>query len=235
MYDPLALAAQTEKLVTRGDKRKYYRFRAARFYGGIATADCVGCCLRCIFCWAWNKVVRPGGSDRFYEPRQVAHKIAAISKKHNFHQARLSGNESTLARAHLLALLELIPADITFILETNGILIGHDPGYARELATFPQLHVRVSIKGCTAHEFSRLTGADPGAFDLQLKALEHLLAAGVRCHPAVLVSFSNRGSVNSLRERLASINPGFRDFEEEEIFLNHAIEKRLVKRGLLPA
>ena len=49
MYDPVAHAAEVEKLVVRGSKRKYYRFRGARFYGGIATADCVGCCLKCAF------------------------------------------------------------------------------------------------------------------------------------------------------------------------------------------
>lgn len=234
MYDPLTVAVETEKLVARNDERKYYRFRAARFYGGIATADCVGCCLRCAFCWAWNKVANPGGPDKFYGPQEVVGKITAISKKHNFRQARLSGNEPTLARGHLLSLLQLLPQDITFILETNGILLGCDQGYAQELATFPHLHVRVSIKGCTKDEFSQLTGAEPEAFDLQLKALEHLVDTGVRCHPAVVVSFSDQRSVNSMRERLYRISPGFSDFEAEEIFLNPAIEKRLSQRGLLP-
>jgi uncharacterized Fe-S cluster-containing radical SAM superfamily protein len=233
MYDPLKLAVETEKLVARGKERKYYRFRAARFYGGIATADCVGCCLRCVFCWAWNRVADPCGPGKFYEPRQVKHKIMTISKKHNFSQARLSGNEPTIARTHLLSLLQLLPQDITFILETNGILLGADRDYANELAFFPHVHVRVSIKGCTEDEFSRLTGADPGAFGLQLKALEHLLDAGVRCYPAAVVSFSDNRSVNSLRERLYRIDPVFYNFEEEEIFLNPAIEKRLSQRGLL--
>ncbi len=235
MYDPLTLAVKTEKLVARGDERKYYRFRAARFYGGIATADCVGCCLRCVFCWAWNRVTDPAGAGAFYRPDEVARRIAAISKKHRFRQARLSGNEPTLARAHLLNLLRILPQDITFILETNGILLGHDRDFARELASFPHLHVRVSIKGCTEVEFSRLTGAVPEAFSLQLRALEHLVEAGVRCHPAVMVSFSGRRSVDSLRERLRAISPVFKDFEEEEIFTNNAIERRLGKRGLLPA
>lgn len=233
MYDPLTLAVETEKQVARGDERKYYRFRAARFYGGIATADCVGCCLRCVFCWAWNKVKNPGRSGKLYGPHQVAQKITSISKKHNFRQARLSGNEPTLARGHLLSLLQLLPRNITFILETNGILLGYDRRYVQELASFPHLHVRVSIKGCTEGEFSRLTGAEPTAFGLQLKALEHLLDAGIRCHPAAMVSFSDRRSVISLRERLHKISPDFYDFEAEEIFLNPAIEKRLNRQGLL--
>ncbi len=232
MYDPLALAVDTEKLVIRGDARKYYRFRAARFYGGIATADCVGCCLRCAFCWAWDKAAHPSGAGNLYDPGQVAHKITAIARKHTFHQARLSGNEPTIARSHLVSLLQRMPQDITFILETNGILLGHDRGYAQDLASFPHLHVRVSLKGCTEDEFSQLTGAEPKAFDLQLKALDHLLEAGVKCHPAAVVSFSNHRSVESLRERLHKINPEFSDFEVEEVFLNPAIEKRLSQRGL---
>ncbi|NIO29773.1 MAG: radical SAM protein [Candidatus Latescibacteria bacterium] len=232
MYDPLALAAETEKLVVRGDERKYYRFRAARFYGGIATADCVGCCLKCAFCWAWNKVANPSGAGNFYGPNQVAHKITAIAKKHNFHRARLSGNEPTIARSHLVSLLERLPRDITFILETNGILLGHERDYAQALGPFPNLHVRVSIKGCSEDEFSQITGAEPQAFGLQLKALEHLLEAGVRSHPAVVVSFSDNRSVDSLKERLHRLHPDFSDFEAEEIFLNPAIEKRLDRRGL---
>jgi uncharacterized Fe-S cluster-containing radical SAM superfamily protein len=234
MYDPLALAVETEKLVARGDERKYYRFRAARFYGGIATADCVGCCLRCVFCWAWNKVADPAGSGTFHEPAEVARRITAISTRHRFQRARLSGNEPTLSRTHLLSLLHHLPREIHFILETNGILLGHDRSYARALASFPHLHVRVSIKGCNEREFSRLTGAEPAAFSLQLKALEHLTEAGVRCHPAVMVSFSGARSIDSLRERLRSIGPDFSDFEEEEIFTNPAIERRLGARGLLP-
>jgi len=38
-------AAIGEQGVCNERKRKYYRFRAARFYGGIATADCMGCNL----------------------------------------------------------------------------------------------------------------------------------------------------------------------------------------------
>jgi uncharacterized Fe-S cluster-containing radical SAM superfamily protein len=41
--DPIALAEEAGKIVGSGEKRKYYRFRPAFYYGGIATADCVGC------------------------------------------------------------------------------------------------------------------------------------------------------------------------------------------------
>jgi len=35
MYDPIVLAEETGKLVNSGEKRKYYRFRPAPYYGGI--------------------------------------------------------------------------------------------------------------------------------------------------------------------------------------------------------
>jgi uncharacterized Fe-S cluster-containing radical SAM superfamily protein len=48
-----------------------------------------------------------------------------------FQHICISGNEPTIAREHLLGVLALIPGAIRFILETNGILIGHDNTYAK--------------------------------------------------------------------------------------------------------
>jgi len=59
MFDPVDMARATEKIVCAEGRRSYYRFRSARFYGGISTADCIGCCLRCVFCWSWREVEKP--------------------------------------------------------------------------------------------------------------------------------------------------------------------------------
>ena len=64
------------------------------------------------------------------------------------------------------------------ILETNGILIGADESYARDLARFNNLYVRVSLKACNQTEFSAVTGAIPEGFQLQLQALESLARFG---------------------------------------------------------
>jgi uncharacterized Fe-S cluster-containing radical SAM superfamily protein len=45
VIDPVKLSEMTQKQVCKDGLRKYYRFRPAKFYGGISTADCVGCCL----------------------------------------------------------------------------------------------------------------------------------------------------------------------------------------------
>jgi uncharacterized Fe-S cluster-containing radical SAM superfamily protein len=107
-FDPLEEARLAAQVVCGGDRRKYYRFRPAKFYGGIATADCLGCCLRCLFCWSWPKVIAPGQYGKFYSPAQVAGKLTRIALKKGFHQLRISGNEPTIARDHLIKVLELI-------------------------------------------------------------------------------------------------------------------------------
>ena len=231
-YDPVKRAEETADIVCRGELRKYYRFRPARFYGGIATADCVGCCLRCLFCWSWNQVVRPGHYGQFYFPGEVAGRLMGIARKKKFRQVRISGNEPTLSREHLLKVLELIPKDIVFILETNGILIGNDRTYAEDLAGFENIFVRVSLKGCNEEEFTISTGGEAKGFDLQIRALEHLYRAGVSTHPAVMVSFSTPESIRSLCSRLGAINRAFRNIETEELALYGDVEERLRKAHL---
>jgi uncharacterized Fe-S cluster-containing radical SAM superfamily protein len=227
MLNPLDLARTTSDIVGKNDKRKYYRFRPARFYGGISTADCVGCCLRCIFCWSWRETTRPEECGDFYFPEDVARRLIGIAKSKRLNQLRISGNEPTLCREHLIKVIELIPKDYLFILETNGILIGSDETYAQELSQFPNLYVRVSLKGTCEEEFSRLTGAIPEGFQWQLKALENLTRYRVKVHPACMVSFSPPERIQVLKKRLKTIKPSFADFEVEELILYPAIEERL--------
>jgi len=230
--DPLELAEKTERIVGSGEKRKYYRFRPAPYYGGIATADCVGCYLRCLFCWSWHVVIQPEKAGRFYSPEEVARNLTSMARKKGFEQVRISGNEPTLHRSHLLKVLDLIPEDLRFILETNGILIGHDPPYAKDLSRFPNLHVRVSLKGACPEDFTRLTTAKPEGFGYQLKALEHLVEEGVDCFPAVMTDFSSREAIKRLRQELKAIRPDFEDFEEEELILYPFVLDHIRKTGV---
>ncbi|MEM4699875.1 MAG: radical SAM protein [Candidatus Nezhaarchaeales archaeon] len=224
--------------MVRGAQRKYYRVaRGGRWYGGIATADCVGCQLKCVFCWSNVPRDDPANVGRFYTPEQVFRALDAVASRRGYRQLRVSGNEPTLGREHLLSLLELVEESgrYLFILETNGILIGHDPSYAKELSKFSRVHVRVSLKGAGPEEFSRLTGAVPDGFWLQLRALEALVDHGVPCHPAVMLSFSSRESVEELRSRLRSISPELsEELEEEYVFLYPHVAERLRRAGLKP-
>ncbi|MCL4537052.1 MAG: radical SAM protein [Nitrospirae bacterium] len=232
MFDPVRLAELTKRDVCKDDLRKYYRFRPSRFYGGISTADCVGCCLRCIFCWAWNIVSNPAEHGEFYPPEDVARRLTRIAEKKHLDQMRISGNEPTICREHLIRVLELIDEKYLFILETNGILIGKDEEYAKDLSRFKNLHVRVSLKGTCNDEFSRLTGAVPEGFDLQLKALENLVHHGVKVHPACMISFSTQENIKALRKRLKTIHPAFEDFEVEELILYPHVEERLKRLNI---
>ena len=66
-----------------------------------------------------------------------------------------------MCKDHLLQVLELVgTTDYLFMLETNGILLGHDQNYSEELDRFRNnLHVRVSLKAGTPEGFQRRTGA----------------------------------------------------------------------------
>jgi uncharacterized Fe-S cluster-containing radical SAM superfamily protein len=129
--------------------------------------------------------------------------------------------------------LEEIDKNYLFILETNGILIGAYASYAEELARFPNLHARVSIKAATPAQFERMTGADARGFELQLEGLRNLVRAGVRCHPAILVSFSGGNDLAELRRRIRSIDPGLaEDIEEEEYMPYGQSVRRLHEAGI---
>lgn len=238
-YDPIQRHVAIEKLVTRagaeGKEKKYYRFRPARWYGGIVTADCTGCGLLCRFCWVRDSVMlRPADTGRFYTPRQVADNLTALARKYSFRQLRVSGGEPTIGKTHLLQLLDLLrDKGFSFILETNGILIGYDENYARDLAKFDFVHARVSLKGCSNQEFSMLTGANSEGFELQLSSLEKLSEAGVKCHPSVMVSFSNEKSLGNLKQKLKEIDPDLaKQVEIEELILYPHVVQRIQKYGL---
>ncbi len=240
LIDPLKLSKEVRKIVCKHsdgvELRKYFRFRGGRWYGGIATADCVGCCLKCVFCWGHLTRDNPRKHGQFYAPQQVFDEIVKIDGKRGYDMLRVSGGEPTIGREHLLQLLELVEQTrYTFILETNGILIGADKKYAQELSKYSNLHVRVSIKGCTPNEFSRLTGAKPNGFNLQLNSLKNLLDAGVSCHPAVMLSFSSKENILRLVDELKKIDSRLvAQLEEEYVILYPHVVKLLKKNRIWP-
>lgn len=233
-YDPVKRHLAIERLVTRtgpeGQERKYYRIRPARWYGGIVTADCVGCGLLCKFCWVSDVVMnRPYDVGSFYTPKRVADSLVTLARKCKLDLLRISGGEPTVGKQHLLEVLENLRGKVyRFILETNGILIAHDESYAENLAKYNFIHVRVSLKGCNPQEFALLTGAKPEGFNLQLKALEKLFEAKVSCHPSVMASFSPKRNIQSLMERLRQISPKLaEEIEIEELILYPHVVRRL--------
>jgi uncharacterized Fe-S cluster-containing radical SAM superfamily protein len=244
-YDPLKLTDIVREFATRIgpdgiEERRYYRFRGGRWYGGIATGDVIGCNLRCGFCWSWMDASHRMSEGFFYRPDEVFRRLVSIAEKRGYEAVRLSGGEPTISRNHVLSLLGFFSkTSYTFILETNGILIGADTNYARELSQYNNLVVRVSIKGASEEEFHMLTMADPIFFEYQLEALKNLVNAGFepggRVYPAVMLSFSSRESYESLRTRLAEIHPALsKEIDEEYVILYPHVVKLLKSRNLNP-
>lgn len=233
-FDALELALKTEQIVLRGESRRYYRFRGGHWYGGIATADCCGCPLRCVFCWGAEPRDNPKGYGQFYTPTQVFQNLTRIAEKRGYKLLRLSGNEPTLGREHLFRILEMVDrTGYTFVLETSGILL--DADFAKRLSEYSNVHVRVSLKGACEEEFSRLTGAKPEAFQLQLGALKNLVKYGVSCNAAVMSSFSTEENLRGLINRLSQISGILAsELEDETVILYPRVKKQLLQAGIEP-
>jgi uncharacterized Fe-S cluster-containing radical SAM superfamily protein len=218
-FDPLELARQTEKIVCRGDLRKYTKFYCTGVYGGIATGYTCGCCLRCIFCWVnWSRDF-PEKHGTFRSPAEVFSRLSRIARKAGVKQVRVSGAEPTLGKSHLFGLLERIENSPfrLFILETNGILIGADPDYAQEIACFKKVHTRISLKAGMPKAFTSKTGG----------ASFHV--AAMSADPRIVPKQERQ----NLLDRLASIDRSLVDsLEEEMVDPYHTTLERLRHAGV---
>jgi uncharacterized Fe-S cluster-containing radical SAM superfamily protein len=237
-FDPLELAKRTEQIVCDGDRRKYTKFSCPRMYGGIATGYACGCCLRCIFCWVhWSRDFPEKYGD-FKSPEAVFAELSRMARRKRVDQLRISGAEPTLGKSHLLGLLELVERSPfrLFILETNGILLGADSEYAREIARFKKVRTRVALKAGTPDAFTRKTGAKPESFELPFQAIANLVEAGASCHVAAMSGdsrFMTRQERKSLLERLEAIHPvSVKNLEEEIVTPYPAARERLRHAGV---
>jgi uncharacterized Fe-S cluster-containing radical SAM superfamily protein len=220
-FDPVELARQTEAIACRDGARKYTSFYATGVYGGIATGYTVGCSLRCCYCWVdWSRDF-PEDMGKFHTSEEAFGKLMATARDKRVRKARISGAEPTLCRKHLIGLLELVEgSDLDlFVLETNGILLGHDRSYARELARFTKPYVRVSIKAGTPEGFQERTGAVGEAFELPFRAVEHLHEEGADFHVAAMTDprIMDDTEREEILRRLASVHRRYALRLEEEI------------------
>ncbi len=249
-FDPLELARETERIVTRegpdGLERKYVGIYSAPVYGGIATGYAAGCCLRCIYCWSnWSRDY-PERFGKFYSPKEVAERLFKAARKGitslgwkrfrhlKVNKLRVSGCEPTLGKEHLLQLLENVKeSGYPFYLETNGILFGDDTDYVKKLSEFSKfIYVRVSFKAATPEAFTERTGAIGNYYELPFKALKRLLDEGIYARAAAMTDprVMPKEERSILIERLAGIDPVARyskTLEEESIDAYDTTIKRL--------
>lgn len=241
-FDPLELARITERIVTRkgpeGLERKYTGIYSAPVYRGVATGYAVGCCLRCMYCWTnWSRDF-PELYGKFYSPRAVAESLFQAAEKgitapqwkkfkhFKITKLRLSGCEPTIGKEHLLAVLEYVMDSKypLFILETNGILLGADRNYVKQLSNFRnKLYVRVSIKAATPEGFTKRTGAIGSFYELPFRALEYLLDEGIFARPAAMTDprVMPQTERTLLLKRLGKIDKQFEIDLEEEVIDNY--------------
>ncbi|MFX1298467.1 MAG: radical SAM protein [Promethearchaeota archaeon] len=236
MYNPLEISSTVQKYVLKnGNFKKYYRFRGAKYYGGISTADVVGCNLHCCFCWVHPKVrYRFQTVGEFYSPELVGQKLVQIAQKAHFNLLRISGGEPTIGEAHLIALLKYVDEyPYEFILETNGILLSNED-YTKQLDKFNKLHVRVALKAGTPETFSKVTGAIPKAYYYPLDALRLLIEYEVSCHASIIINFCSNGELKFLIKELQNIDSSLvQELEYESLILYPHVKKGLKKSGYI--
>ncbi|MFX0058797.1 MAG: radical SAM protein [Candidatus Hodarchaeota archaeon] len=216
MSDPIEFSKEIEKLIGRNNSRKYYRFRETRFYGGCATADCVGCNLRCVYCWAQKQVWNTTGNYKMYTPKQVSERLISMNQS----LVRISGGEPTLCKAHLIEIIRKIPKNKLFILETNGILL--NDVYLEDLSVFENLYIRISLKGVDSKSFERITGAAGIFFENQLKALKLLKKYGIKHRAAIIPDLFKKEQIIGL---------GIPNLEFESLIIYPFVKKNLAERG----
>ncbi len=228
-FNPLERAREVERIVMHDSKRKYYRFRYTRYYGGIVTADTVGCDLLCAYCWSYFKNLRPEKYGEFYSPEEVAERLLKIARAKNCYLFRISGAEPILGRKSAEHVAEvIIHTGGEFILETNGLMLGHSP----ELADFfvgLNVVVRVTVKGWNEKSFEKITGAKGEYFRYQLRALEALAERDVPFWVAVMYDVFGEEGIEALREKL----PVSCRIEYEHLETYPFVLKNLKKRGIM--
>jgi uncharacterized Fe-S cluster-containing radical SAM superfamily protein len=238
-FNPLKRAREVEASVMEGLARRYYRFRAAKYYGGIATADLVGCCFLCAYCWNYGRNLHPEGSgERYYSPDEVAQRLLGISKRKGFNKVRLSGAEPILGEQsfeHFHRVLEAVSKAnprLDFILETNGLLFGYEPEFVSRLAKFNKLEVRVALKGWDEESFERISGAEGKFFELPLKGLKDLLDKGVNAWPAIMYETFGPEGIGRIDKKLREFDSRPEELEIEYLEAYPFVLENLKKRSI---
>jgi uncharacterized Fe-S cluster-containing radical SAM superfamily protein len=202
-FNPIQRAAEMETIVMLDGKRKYYRFRASHHYGGIVTADTVGCPFLCAYCWNYGRNESPEKCGEFYSPHDVVEKLTSIARKRNIHLFRMSGAEPILGPASCDHLLQVATAG-RFIIETNGLILGARPELIGRLKGLDG-SVRISMKGWDGQSFERLSGAKSEYFEYPLVALQQLIGVGIDAWPAVMGDLFGTDGIRRLAKRMEAM------------------------------
>ncbi len=206
-FEPIKRAREVEKIVMKGNSRLYYRFRPAPYYGGIATADAIGCSFLCAYCWNYNRNLNPEQFVKFYSPETVASKLLRIAEKKSINLFRITGAEPILGEVSFKHIIEVIKmifkknVEFKFVIETNGLVLGYRNDLIKYLK-FPNLWVRIAIKGVDEKSFESITGAKKDFFLYPIKAIKELQKGHIKAWPAVMIDLFKDSEIESLRDIL---------------------------------
>ncbi|MCM8795929.1 MAG: radical SAM protein [Candidatus Omnitrophica bacterium] len=220
-FDPVKRSEEIEMIVTKGLRRKYYRFRAAGYYGGIATADAVGCCFLCAYCWNYFRNLKPQHLGQFFSPQEVAENLLRIIEKKGFRYCRITGCEPILGSnslAHLIQVINMVldkDKDLTFIVETNGFILGYYPQFILKLK-IPRLTIRFALKGWDEESFEMITGVDKRYFIYPMRGLKKCLELNLDAWPAIMQDIFGDDNLEKLKQRLIGMGINS-EIESEEL------------------
>lgn len=206
-FDPIKRAREVEKIVMKGNSRLYYRFRPALYYGGIATADAIGCSFLCAYCWNYDKNLNPELFGKFFSPEAVASNLLRIAEKKSFSLFRITGSEPILGEVsfkHLIEVIKLVfkeKVSFKFVIETNGLILGYRRDLIKYLK-FPNLQVRIAIKGVDEKSFESITGAKKDFFIYPIRAVKELQKGHIKVWPAVMRDLFKDSEIESLKDIL---------------------------------
>ena len=206
-FEPIKRAREVEKIVMKGNSRLYYRFRPAPYYGGIATADAIGCSFLCAYCWNYDRNLNPERFGKFFSPEAVASNLLRIAEEKSFSLLRVTGSEPILGEVSFKHLIEVIKAvfkknaRFKFVIETNGLVLGYRSDLIKYLK-FANLRVRIAIKGVDEKSFESITGAKKDFFIYPIRAVKELQKGHIKAWPAVMRDLFKDSEIESLKDIL---------------------------------
>jgi uncharacterized Fe-S cluster-containing radical SAM superfamily protein len=225
-FNPIDRGLEVERIVMLNGSRRYSRFRFANFYGGICTADAVGCNFLCAYCWNYYKNENPLNVGSLFTPAQVVQKLKSMADKNDCDKFRISGCEPFISKAstvHIKNILDLMDNG-DFIIESNGLLLGFDPSLIDLLAGFDNILIRIAVKADNDKTFEALTGSLGSYREYQLKAIHALRANGINVSVAYMPNFVDPELLGLGSDE---------EFDIEGLKYYKGTSKRLSDRGLL--
>ncbi len=236
-FNPIERAKEVERTVMQNGKRLYYRFRPAPYYGGIATADAIGCSFLCAYCWNYSKNLYPARFGKYYSPQQVASHLLRIARKRSFRLFRITGSEPVLGEPSLDHLVQVIQTILNempravFILETNGFFLGYRTDLIEKI-NFRNLRIRVSLKGVNEKSFESISGVQREFFEYPLIALKEMENQDLKAWPAVMWNLFTDDELAQLSDRLAGMTI-HAQLEEEILEAYPFVLENMEKRGVI--